>query len=94
MTTWLHDASLDTIMDMRLRLPELLDERKTTAYQVAKDSGGRILPATLYRLVREEGRVKLFSADLCEALCDVLGITPTELFELETGKPKGRKKAA
>jgi DNA-binding Xre family transcriptional regulator len=80
-------------MDMRLRLPELLDERKTTAYQVAKDSGGRILPATLYRIAREEGRVKLFSADLCEALCDVLKVQPGELFELETEKPKRRKSA-
>jgi hypothetical protein len=73
-------------MDMRLRLPELLEEHELTAYEVAKRSGGRILPSTLYRIVRDEGRVKLFAADMVEALCDILGagimgVGPGKLFE-------------
>lgn len=79
-------------MEMRLRLPELLDEHKPplTPYGVARASNGRINESTLYRLVRSEGRVALFNADLCEALCDVLGVGPEELFELDA-KPRRRR---
>ena len=80
-------------MEMRLRLPELLDEHTPplTPYAVARASNGRINESTLYRLVRAEGRVGLFNADLCEALCDVLGVRPADLFELDADKPKRRK---
>lgn len=74
---------------VRIRLPEVLDEHKLTAYEVAKRSNGRIIPSTLYRLVRQRGRVKLFDGDLLEALCDVLGVSPGELLERE--KPRQRK---
>jgi len=82
-------------MDMRLRLPELLEEHTPpmTPYAVAKASGGRISEVTLYRLVRAGGRVAMFNADLCEALCDVLGVRPADLFERDTNKPKRRKSA-
>ncbi len=76
-------------MDMRLRLPELLSERSLTPYAVARDSGGRINESTLYRLVRAEGRVDLFSAELCQALCEVLKIGPAELFQLEDAPSTG-----
>lgn len=79
-------------MEMRLRLPELLTERELTPYAVAKQSNGRISESTLYRLARDNGRVKLFAADLCDALCDVLGITPAELFEHEPELKRGRAK--
>ena len=76
-------------MDMRLRLPELLKEHDITAYEIAKRSGGRISPSTLYRLNRKRGAVELFSADLLEALCDVLGVEPGELLERDR-KRKGK----
>lgn len=75
---------------MRLRLPELLKERGTTAYAVARDSGGRLAMRSLYRLVRRRGKVTMVSAKTVEALCDVLRATPNELIELEARKKGGR----
>lgn len=75
---------------VRIRLPELLDERDLTAYEVAKRSDGRIIPSTLYRLVRQQGRVRLFDGDLLEALCDVLKVTPGKLLERDP-KPKAKR---
>jgi DNA-binding Xre family transcriptional regulator len=75
-------------MQMRLRVPELLEERGLTAYEVAQRSEGRIDESTLYRLVRKQGRVERLSTPLLEALCDVLGVEPGELLEREPEKPK------
>ena len=69
---------------MRLRLPELLEKRNLTAHAVAVQSGGRINRATLYRLIKSEGRVRLLDTELLEALCDVLKVEPGELLERET----------
>lgn len=79
-------------MHMRLRLPELLEERGLTPYGVAKASGGRIDQSTLYRLQRKRGRVELFSATLLEALCDTLKCDPAELLERE-GKRRRRSRS-
>ena len=76
-------------MDMRLRIPELFDEKGTTPYHVALDSGKRISMSTAYRLRRMNGKLDTYGGDLLEALCDVLDVTPGELFERET-KPKRR----
>ncbi len=76
---------------MRLRLPELLDDRGLTAHSAAVQSRGRINRATLYRLVRARGRVRLLDTELLEALCDVLDVEPGELLERERGK---RRKAS
>lgn len=73
-------------MQMRIRLPEVLEERGLTAYEVAKRSSGRILPATLYRLVRSRGHVRLIDGGLLEALCDVLDVEPAELLERDAKK--------
>ena len=69
-------------MRMRLRLPELLREHKPplTPYAVAKASGGRISPSTIYRLTRHRGRVQNFDGELLVALCDVLGLVRGGLF--------------
>ena len=75
-------------MEMRIRLPELLEEHKPeplTAYEVAKQSNGKILPATLYRLVKSQGAVKYIDADLLDALYDVLELK--SLDELLTRQP-------
>lgn len=76
-------------MEMRLRLPEILAEHKTTAYAIAQRSAGRIDQSTLYRLARKRGVVRYIDADLLEALCDVLGVEPGEL--LERDKKRGKR---
>ena len=77
-------------MRVRIRLPEALDERKLTAYEVAKRSNGRIIPSTLYRLARSRGAVRFIDSDLLEALCDVLDVEPGELLEREGKKRRNR----
>lgn len=66
---------------MRIRIPELLEQRGVSAYAVARDSRGRISLSTIYRLRERRGQLETFAADMLEALCDVLGVTPCELLE-------------
>lgn len=61
-------------MDMRIRVPELLDERIPTAYAIAKASGGRISMSAAHRLVRLRGKVRRMDADLLDALADVFQV--------------------
>lgn len=70
-------------MLMRLRLPELMEERGLSAYALSKASDGRISMSTAYRLAEKEGRVQNFKADMLEALCDVLECEPGDLLERE-----------
>jgi DNA-binding Xre family transcriptional regulator len=70
-------------MLMRLRLPELLEERGLSAYGLSKASSGRISMSTAYRLTKLDGRVQNFDADMLEALCDVLKCEPGDLLERE-----------
>lgn len=77
---------------MRLRVPELLDERHETAYEVAKNSGGRLTEATMYRIVRAKGVVGFVSLNVLQALCDVLEVEPKHLFAYErqaVRRPRG-----
>jgi DNA-binding Xre family transcriptional regulator len=78
---------------MRLRVPELWEERHQTAYQVAKESGGRLTEATLYRIEREKGAVKFVSLGVLQALCDVFEVEPQELlvYERQAVKPTMRR---
>jgi DNA-binding Xre family transcriptional regulator len=73
---------------MRLRLPELLKEHDMTPYGLAKASGGRISASTAYRLVRQRGEVKLFEAELLDAMCDVFSVEPGKLFERKRRKSR------
>jgi DNA-binding Xre family transcriptional regulator len=66
---------------LRLRLPELLEEREMTPYALAKASRGRISMSTAYRLARLKGRVETFDRSVLDALCDVLSVEPGELLE-------------
>jgi DNA-binding Xre family transcriptional regulator len=77
-------------MEMRIRINELLEARGLSPYGLAMGSKGRISLSAAHRLARENGRVKLFSAALLDALCDVLGVEPNELLEREPAK-KGRR---
>ena len=73
---------------MRLRVPELLAERKMTAYAMHKASGGRISLSMAYRLAR--GTFGMISADVLEALCDIFDIQdPGPLLTRE--RPAGRR---
>lgn len=79
-------------MSIRLRIPELLEAADLTAWGLHRRSGGRISASTAYRLVQFRGELANFPAATIEALCDVLGVTPGDLFERD--KPtKGRSKA-
>lgn len=78
-------------MEMRLRIPELLDRAQLSPYALARQSGGRISMSTAYRLAKLKGKVQNFDADMLEALCDVLGVEPGELFEREPAKRKRAK---
>jgi DNA-binding Xre family transcriptional regulator len=72
-------ALVANLSTMRLRLPELLGGM--TPYRLAKESGGRISLSTAYRLVRKNGRLANFDAEMLAALCDVLNAKPGELLE-------------
>lgn len=76
---------------MRLRLPELLDERGMTPYALARASGGRIDMSQAYRLTRSRGQVRYLDTRLLEALCDVLEVKPGELLE-RTPQPGRRRR--
>lgn len=65
---------------MRLRLPELLKLRTMTPYQLAKASGGRLSMSVVYRWQRAGGKFGQLERDQLEALCEVLEVTPGELF--------------
>jgi len=71
---------------LRLRLPELLEERNLTPYRLARASGGRISLTTAHRLVRQRGRVRQFNGAVLEALCDVLGVQIGDLFQRSRGR--------
>lgn len=75
---------------MRIRIPELLEERGLTPYHLAQQSGGRISQRIAYRYVQLGGRVKYFDAKIMDALCDVLEVEPNELFERERPPRRSR----
>lgn len=75
---------------MRLRLPEILEAQDMTAYALAQASGGRISMSLAYRVQREGGAFKCLSPEALEALCEVLEVTPGELFERSPVK-KGKR---
>jgi DNA-binding Xre family transcriptional regulator len=81
-------------MRMRLRLPELLEERKPplTAYALAKASNGRISMSTAYRLTKLRGQVATFDRDVLIALCDALHVGPDQLFSRDDEAPPPKAK--
>jgi DNA-binding Xre family transcriptional regulator len=79
-----------TLEGVRLRLPELLEEKGLTAYHLAKQSGGRISLSAAYRYVRLNGRIASFDSEVLEAMCDVLNVEPGELLERDRRGRKGR----
>lgn len=64
-----------------------------TAYELSKRSEGRITLSTIYRLARQQGRVRYIDADVAQAICDVLSITPARLFDHENDGRDRRARA-
>ena len=79
-------------MPIRLRLPELLEERRLTAYALSVATGGKISMSTVYRWTRARGRIQTIDTDLLEALCDALDAGPAEVLELEGKRRPGVKR--
>lgn len=78
------------MLDVRLRIPELMARRKwRTAYQLAKASGGRLSTTNAYHLVENAGNISRVSMEVLEVLCDVFDVEPGDLFE----RDKRRKTA-
>jgi DNA-binding Xre family transcriptional regulator len=76
---------------MRLRVGEILRERGTTAYALAKASNGVISLNTAYRL--STGEFKTISARVLETLCNILEVEPAELFRREGKKARKPSKS-
>ncbi len=76
-------------MDMRLRFPELFTETGVNPYRLALDSGKRISLSTAYRLKREKGKLQTYKGDMLDAICDVMGLEPGDLWERDR-KPARR----
>ena len=66
---------------VRIKLPELLQQRGLTAYGLAVASQGRLDMSTLYRITRAKGRARYLDSQLLDALCDVLKVELGELLE-------------
>lgn len=80
-------AYVSSMLDMRLRLPELMRRRGLeTAYSLAKASRGAIPISTAQRLV--SGAMKRIDFGTLDVLCDVLDADPSELLE----RDKARKR--
>lgn len=77
------------MLDMRFRLPELMAERGIrNAYQLAKESRGALNTTTAQRLVSADGHPVRVELRILDILCDVLNVSPAELFERD--KPRRR----
>lgn len=71
---------------LRLRLRQLLDERKVSPYGLSKFTGLSL--STIYKLTRASGRFRLIRADTIERLCGALRVTPNDLFEYRKPEPQ------
>lgn len=77
------------MLDMRLRLPELMAAKGIgTAYALSKASKGALTITTAQRLIDAAGHPKRIALETLDTLCDVLDVSPAELFERD--KPKRR----
>ena len=74
-------------MDMRLRFPELFGETGVNPYRLARDSDKRISLSTAYRLKRVGGKLHTYKSDMLDAICDVMGVEPGDLWEREPKSP-------
>jgi transcriptional regulator with XRE-family HTH domain len=76
-------------MAIRLRVGDILEERRMTAYQLAKQSGGRISLSAAYRLAESNSGTFPPSWEMLEILCEVLKVDVCDLFH-RSGSKRGR----
>jgi hypothetical protein len=77
---------------LRLRLRELLEESDMTPYALAKANQG-LDASVLYRILREDGRVRYFEGELLEKLVVAFGLAHVgELLEIEGPRPKPKRR--
>lgn len=86
------------MLDMRLRIPELMATRKPepmrTAYALQKASGGRLSMTNATHLVDKRGNISRVDMRTLEILCDVFGVGPGELLERDAKSPPALPPAA
>jgi DNA-binding Xre family transcriptional regulator len=89
------------MLAMRLRIPELMEERKIpTAYRLQQLSGGRLSLTNATHLVEKGGNTSSVRMRTLEVLCDIFGVGPGELLERDadaqpsrpSGQPALRKR--
>ena len=77
------------MLDMRLTLPELMAARGLkTAYSLERYAKGALTMSSAHRLVKAAGKPKRVDLATLDALCDVFGVEPGELWERDTKKRK------
>jgi putative transcriptional regulator len=67
---------------MKIKLQEILDSRNISVYSLSKEIG--VTQNNLGKLIK--GETTSIKYDILEKLCNVLNITPNDIFEIE--KPK------
>lgn len=80
------------MLDMRLRIPELLRDYKPdmrpTAYALAKASGGAINGTLARRLMNQKNPPQRVDMRTLDILCDVFGCSETELLARDNPSPR------
>jgi hypothetical protein len=80
-------------MDMRIRLPELLDEYGTNAHALAMASNKRLALNTVYKLVARRGVVKYMDAGTLQAIYETLKLkSRDELLSPDPPPPRATRK--
>jgi hypothetical protein len=81
------------MLDMRIRLPELLTEYETNAYALATASKGRLAANTVYKLVAKQGVVRYLDARTLQAIYETLGLKSlNELLSPDPPPPRVNRK--
>lgn len=80
------------MLDMRVRIRELMAGDKSparTATQLSKYLAKRgFSPRTAFRIVNVNGKVERMDLRLADALCEIFGVGPDELFEYKPKRPR------
>jgi DNA-binding Xre family transcriptional regulator len=77
-------------MSLRLRFPELLDERQLSGYGLSAATRGKVSLSTVYRWIRAKGRIETVDISLLGALCEALNVEPGDLFEMQGRRRRSR----
>ncbi len=70
-----------------LKLDEVLEKRKKTAYELHKKTG--LHQSVISKLKRNEA--KMIALDVLDKICDALGCEPSDLIDYQPNNPKEEK---